>query len=72
VPEDVAIVGYDDIKVSKYIGLTSVSQRMRETGSEAMKRLFELMEPGGSDEPTEHVIAPELMIRQSSEREVTV
>lgn len=69
VPEDVALVGYDDIKSSRYIGLTSVNQHMRSTGSNAMKRLFELMEPGGSNEAVQHVITPTLEVRQSSHRE---
>ena len=34
-----------------------------------MKRLFELMEPGGSNEAVQHVITPTLEVRQSSHRE---
>jgi LacI family transcriptional regulator len=68
VPDDVAIVGYDDIKSSRYISLTSVNQHMRKTGGHAMQRLLELMEPGGDKTPRSVVITPTLEVRLSSLR----
>ena len=34
-PEDISLVGYDDVKVSAYLGLSSVDQHMYEVGQKA-------------------------------------
>mgnify|MGYP006424093249 CR=1 FL=1 len=65
VPEDCAIVGYDDIKVSRFIGLTSVAQNMHDVGEDATDRLLHRM-ANGSDEPVSRLIHPELKVRSSS------
>ena len=40
VPGDVALIGYDDIKVSRFIGLSSVAQNMHEVGKAATDLLL--------------------------------
>ena len=40
VPDDIALVGYDDIKTSRYIGLSSVDQSMQRIGERATRRLL--------------------------------
>lgn len=71
VPDDFAIVGYDDIKVSRFIGLSSVAQNMHEVGERAADRLLHrINNPRASrDEPIEYVselVVPELIVRKSS------
>lgn len=65
-PGDVAVVGYDDIKTSRYIGLSSVDQSMQKIGSSATERLLARisgMEPG----PVETVVvSPTLNVRRTS------
>ena len=67
VPEDIALVGYDDIKTSHFIGLSSVDQNMEGVGREAAERLlFRLAHPG-TDERIARLIVPDLRIRESSQ-----
>lgn len=67
VPADVALVGYDDIKISDYIGLSSVSQNMHTVGREAMRLLVERVEGKRQDPPLEVLVVPQLKIRYSSD-----
>ena len=43
VPHDVSIMGYDDVKLSRYLDLTAVNQRMQEVGRRATERLMDRM-----------------------------
>lgn len=47
VPDDVALVGFDDIRTSAYVGLTTLSQPMYEMGKAAIDKLLgRLDDPG--------------------------
>lgn len=67
VPEDVAIVGYDDIKTSHFIGLSSIDQDMHEVGRRATARLLERI-AGTVDENEilDCLIKPKLVVRDTS------
>ncbi|WP_263809902.1 LacI family DNA-binding transcriptional regulator [Salinibacter pepae] len=43
VPSDIAIIGYDNIKVSRYAGLSSISQNILQVGFESTNSLLEIM-----------------------------
>ena len=43
-PDDVAVMGFDDIAVAEYIGLTTIHQQLKESGQLALNLLLELME----------------------------
>ena len=66
VPEDIAIVGYDDIKTSRYIGLSSVDQKMQEVGHRATDMLIDRLKQTKKDAPISILTIPELRIRKSS------
>ena len=66
-PSDIALVGYDDIKTSRFVGLSSVHQSMQEIGYAATKKLCERLEGPTSDGPEQVVIEPILKIRASSD-----
>ena len=66
VPDDFSMVGYDDIKVSRFIGLTSVAQNMHYVGERATDVLLSRLNNTGSDEPVSELVEPELKIRKSS------
>jgi LacI family transcriptional regulator len=68
VPEDVAIVGYDDVKVSRYIGLSSVAQNMHDIGVAATDLLLRRLRGEGGATPVSRLITPELRVRMSSAR----
>lgn len=66
IPDDIAIVGYDDIKTSYYIGLSTVDQRMHWVGEEATELLLERMQNDENEPPIARRIVPELVGRGSS------
>lgn len=70
VPEDYSLVGYDDIKVSRFIGLTSVAQNMHYVGEKATDVLLGRLNSSGSDEPVSELVNQELKVRKSSQNEV--
>lgn len=41
VPEDVAIVGYDNIKIAHFLGITTIDQAMYDVGTRSIQRLAE-------------------------------
>jgi len=43
IPDDIAIMGYDNIKFTKYLDLTTVDQKMYSVGVEATKRLAQII-----------------------------
>jgi len=69
VPGDIAVVGYDNIKISHYVGLSTIDQRMYEVGVMAVKRLSERIRR--KELPLEQrVIDPELIKRQSTNKKI--
>jgi DNA-binding LacI/PurR family transcriptional regulator len=67
VPEDVALVGFDDIAVASLpsISLTTVAQPKYEIGREAATRLLQLLE-GETVTEREIVLPTELIVRRST------
>ena len=67
VPEDIAIVGYDDIKTSQFIGLTSIDQDMHEVGRMATERLLDrIAGKVAADDIIDKLIQPKLVVRDTS------
>ncbi len=63
VPEDISIIGFDDIKVSEYVGLTTIRQNRVEIGELAGQKLIEAIENDNKSE--EIYIETELIIRNT-------
>ncbi len=51
IPQDIAVVGFDDIPTAKLLGLTTVRQPEFELGSLAARTLIERLQPGGLKAP---------------------
>lgn len=68
VPDDFAFVGYDDIKVSRFIGLTSVAQRMYDVGNTTTDLLLGRLRQNGPDDFISRLVKPKLNVRKSSKR----
>lgn len=66
VPDDFSLVGYDDIKVSRFIGLTSVAQNMHYVGERSTDVLLNRLDNTGPEEAISELIEPELKVRKSS------
>jgi LacI family transcriptional regulator len=69
VTDDFALVGYDDIKVSRFIGLSSIAQNMHDVGERAADRLLSRINSSSlPDEFVSELITPELIVRKSSQQ----
>ena len=57
-PDDLAVVGFDDLMTARYVrpGLTTVRQPVRELGALAAERLHELV--AGHEPRTEPTVLP--------------
>ncbi len=53
VPEDVAVAGFDDIPVARYLDLTTMRVKIAEVGARALARLAELLSGETADPATE-------------------
>ena len=63
-PEDIAIIGFDDIELAQYIGLSTVRQPMFEMGYIAAERLIDRL--SDSTRASSHTaFHPELIIRKT-------
>jgi DNA-binding LacI/PurR family transcriptional regulator len=65
VPQDIAVVGFDDIHLAHYLAppLTTVRVPVEQAGREAVRQLVRLMETGQADPVT--LLPTELVIRRS-------
>ncbi len=72
VPDDLAVVGFDNTPESAYFWppLTTVDQHLRDVGSAAVRLLNQLIDARLADEPAPEpvaaVVEPELIVRESS------
>jgi len=72
IPEDLAVVGFDDIPEAAYFSpqLTTVRQDLYELGGQAVEALSKVLEAARSgqsmDEKQNLVLQPQLIVRQSS------
>ncbi|HRK74762.1 MAG TPA: LacI family DNA-binding transcriptional regulator [Rhodothermales bacterium] len=65
IPEDIALVGYDNISMTDFMGLSSVDQAMGIVGEQAMRLLLDRMS-GGNGDRIQECITPNLVVRRSS------
>ena len=68
VPEDVSVVGFDDIQAAAYLTprLTTVRQPLRQMGEMAAKQLLMRISNGHGKAPQLISLAPELIVREST------
>src|SRR5262247_513330 len=69
VPEDVSVVGFDDIPAAayNYPALTTIKQPLRQMGRLAAEHLLKRISNGAQSEfPEEIMVEPELIVRQST------
>lgn len=68
IPEDIAILGSDNIKTAQYLGLSSIDQKLQEVGMMAIQQLIAIIKKK-NDEPFQQEIIPELIVRKSTQRQ---
>jgi len=64
VPDDVAVVGFDDIPLAQHLGVTTVRVRIAELGERALARLLDGITKG--EDGGQELHAPELVIRSTT------
>ena len=65
VPDDLSVIGYDDIEVAEYLGLTTVRQPLFESGRRGVELLLGMLS-GRSQAPVCEVLPSELVVRGTS------
>jgi len=65
VPEDLSVIGYDDLEIATYLGLTTVHQPLFESGTEGIALLFAHMEDPDAS-PTQVVLPLRVEVRQTT------
>ena len=68
IPDDIAVVGYDDIEISAYLHppLTTVRQPTFQIGALATSMLLDNLEAEDEQDIKEIVLKPELIIRSTT------
>ena len=66
VPDDVKVIGYNDLKMSRFLGLSSVDMNIQEIGHQATELLLRRMEGSYTELPVSVKITPHVRARRSS------
>jgi LacI family transcriptional regulator len=64
VPKDLAVIGFDDIEMADYIGLTTIRQSLKESGRIALELL--LTQLSDRSRPIQHVRLPLEIVRRET------
>ncbi len=65
VPEDLSVIGYDDIEVAEYLGLTTVRQLMYESGERGVELLLATMDTP-PEAPVCDILPVEMVVRDTT------
>jgi DNA-binding LacI/PurR family transcriptional regulator len=65
VPDDVSVIGYDDIEAADYVGLSTVRQQLFESGRRGAEILLDEIEHR-ADQPPIVQLPPELVVRATT------
>ena len=65
VPDDLSIVGYDDIDAADYVGLTTIRQQLFESGRQGAEYPLAEIERPSEQAPVKQ-LAPELVVRATT------
>jgi LacI family transcriptional regulator len=68
IPDKIAVAGFDDVPISRHLGLTTARVRIDELGADAVSRLIDIVEDG-EDRTIKLLHPPELIVRASSMRQ---
>jgi LacI family transcriptional regulator len=65
VPDDVSVVGFDDLEIAPYVGLTTVRQPLEESGRRGVERIMAVLR-GDDDGPLEQRLELTLKVRRTT------
>ncbi len=67
IPEDIAVMGYDNIKTAHYLGLSTIDQKMYDVGMMSIERLTTMIKEKDTS-VVQKEIEPKLVVRNSTRR----
>ena len=67
VPDDLSVIGYDDIEIAEHLGLTTVRQLLFESGEQGVKLLLDRIR-NPDEEPRTIVLPTKLVVRKTTAR----
>jgi DNA-binding LacI/PurR family transcriptional regulator len=65
VPADLSVIGYDDIEIAAYVGLTTIRQQLYESGRRGVELLLEMLQ-GKRTEVVCEILPTELIVRSTT------
>lgn len=66
VPEELSVVGFDDVEIAQYFRLTTVNQPLYDSGARGAQLLLDCMD-SDRNRPAQHIILPtDLVVRQTT------
>jgi DNA-binding LacI/PurR family transcriptional regulator len=66
VPEDLSVLGFDDIETAEHVGLSTVRQPLQDSGRQAAALLLDDLGAPGSVAAERHVLPLELVARHTT------
>lgn len=68
IPDDIAVAGFDDIPIARYVtpALTTMRVHIAELGTKALEILVDILAAKDQPGPTPRTLTPELVVRQST------
>jgi DNA-binding LacI/PurR family transcriptional regulator len=66
VPDELSVIGYDDVELSTYVGLTTVRQPLFESGQLGARMLLDALAGNVPAEPVNHQLPLELVVRSTT------
>ena len=66
VPDDLSVVGFDDIELAAYVGLTTVRQPLFQSGQLGTRLLLEVLSGEGAPVASPHELPLELVVRTTT------
>ncbi len=67
VPEDISVIGFDDVQLARYVGLTTIRQHLEQSGYLGMQLLLEMLTTPENVVPR-RLPALELIVRGTTQR----
>src|SRR4051794_2180286 len=65
VPGELSVIGFDDVEVAAYVGLTTVRQPLLESGRRGAKLLLDVLARRRPAEPLRELLPLELVVRST-------
>lgn len=66
IPNDLSIIGFDDIEVAQYMNLTTIRQPLFQSGTDGARLLLDVLQDTPITDPQQYKLPIELVIRSTT------